>query len=41
MVLNTECFAEHIDEVGYSPLDMNSNGIVNAKDYALLVKNYQ
>ena len=35
-----ESFAEHINERDYALFDMNSDGIVNAKDYAILVKNY-
>ncbi|MBR2100726.1 MAG: hypothetical protein IJ927_05365 [Eubacterium sp.] len=36
----TERFDEHINERGYELLDMNGDGIVNAKDFAYLIKNY-
>ncbi|MBR2100108.1 MAG: hypothetical protein IJ927_02110 [Eubacterium sp.] len=35
-----EAFENHINQRGYAPLDMNDDGIVNAKDYAYLIKNY-
>ena len=36
----SDSFAAHINESGYEPLDMNGDGIINAKDYAYLIKNY-
>jgi hypothetical protein len=36
----SESFADHINERGYVPLDMNGDGIINAKDYAYLLKNF-
>lgn len=35
-----ECFADHLNERGYEALDMNQDGIVNAKDYGYLIQNY-
>lgn len=35
-----EAFSGHLNERGYAPLDMNDDGIVNAKDYAYLIKHY-
>lgn len=35
-----ENFAEHLNDCGYAPLDMNGDGIVNAKDYAYLIRKY-
>ncbi len=34
----TERFNEHINEIEYEPLDINNDGIVNAKDYAYLIQ---
>ena len=36
----SDCFSDHLNERGYEPLDMNSDGIVNAKDYAYLIHHY-
>ena len=36
----TEVFSSHINEREYAPLDVVEDGIVNAKDYAYLIKNY-
>ena len=33
-------FSDHMNEVGYDPLDLNSDGIVNAKDYAILIRHF-
>ena len=35
-----EPFSEHINQRDYAVLDMNGDGIVNAKDYAYILKNY-
>lgn len=35
-----ELFAEHINERGYESIDMNHDGIVNAKDFAYLLHHY-
>ena len=37
----TDYFVKHINERGYEPIDMNHDGIVNGKDYAYLMRNYQ
>ena len=34
----TARFDEHINERGYEPLDINNDGIVNAKDYGYLIQ---
>ena len=39
-ITTNDSFKNHINERGYAPLDMNDDGIVNAKDYAYLIKNY-
>lgn len=36
----TDRFDSHINEENYAPLDMNGDGIVNAKDYAYLIHHY-
>ena len=36
----TTTFAKHINERNYAPLDVVSDGIVNAKDYAYIYHNY-
>ena len=35
---HSDAFADHINERGYAPLDMNDDGIVNAKDYAYILR---
>ena len=34
--IQVDCFTDHLNEVGYVPLDMNDDGIINGKDYAYL-----
>ncbi len=36
----TTTFEEHINERGYTPLDVVPDGIVNAKDYAYILQHY-
>lgn len=36
----SDCFGDHLNQRGYEPLDMNDDGIVNAKDYAYLIHHY-
>jgi hypothetical protein len=37
----TTTFVEHINERNYAPLDVVPDGIVNAKDYAYIYRNYK
>lgn len=37
----TTTFAEHLNERDYAPLDVVPDGIVNAKDYAIIYQNYR
>ena len=36
----TENFKDHLNERGYEAIDMNSDGIVNGKDYGYLLRDY-
>ena len=36
----SDSFSDHLNQRNYEPLDMNSDGIVNAKDYAYLIHHY-
>jgi hypothetical protein len=37
----TDAFADHINEEGYESLDVVPDGIINAKDFSYLMKNYE
>lgn len=35
------CFSDHLNQYDYPLLDLNGDGIVNAKDYALLIQRFK
>ncbi len=37
----TDDFVNHINQRNYTLMDMNNDGIVNGKDYAYLLREYQ